>query len=203
MSPALRDEGLDQGSRGTCHEIWYRLGRRNRRSYPYQQSREVRMFIRNAFPFARVITSILSVMLIGVSGAHGQTCESPLTLPPNSQLFASTCTGESRSGSPQGIGDPKAILRFDLEEPSSVVFTLAGIDPGFTPIFCLEVGETECGTGECMAPDSQTTFLGELPAGRYRVIVSASPVDSPGSCGEFIIANETSQADHVFGDGFD
>src|SRR5690606_41779065 len=96
-----------------------------------------------------------------------------------------------------------SVLNFDLSRPATVECLLAGLDPWFTPSLCLEDGEQECGTGPCMVAGSQAEFLEFLPAGHYRVVVSASPVDPVGTGGELLIANEASEPPQRCADGID
>jgi hypothetical protein len=61
------------------------------------------------------------------------------------------------------------------------------------------------GTGTCLATGdaSAPAAIDGLPAGSYVVIVTASPYSAPGSCGSFMLRNETAAADTIHADGFD
>jgi len=158
--------------------------------------------MRFAFSHAAAAAAAVAVAVLSTSIAgHAQTCAAPLPLVPDSPVWASTC-GAQNFGT-RDFSGPGAVLVFDLQQASSVYFTLSGI-AGFDPQVCVTDAANECGTGPCLATGdaSSTVVLDGLPAGSYRAIVTASPFSAPGSCGGFGLMNAV-MPDTILADGFD
>jgi hypothetical protein len=135
--------------------------------------------------------------------AGAETCAEPLPLPPESAVTAFTCGAENFT--PPALSGPGAVLRLTLDQPASVDFTLAGIEPQFAPALCVMDAANECGAGPCLATGNALTptVLDDLPAGAYWVIVTASPDSAAGSCGMFSLMNQIVPGDTILANGFD
>lgn len=155
------------------------------------------------FAFSHVAVAVLATIALSTSiAAHAQTCATPLALVPDIPVSASTC-GAQDFGT-RDFSGPGAVLAFELDQASSVYFTLSGMQ-GFEPQVCVTDAANECGMGPCLATGDASTpaILDGLPAGSYRAIVTASPISAPGSCGMFGIIEDMAPNETILADGFD
>ena len=129
--------------------------------------------------------------------AQSQTCESPLTLEPNTTMSASTCNGQNFArGGADHIPELGTVLQFSLQEAQAIEFALMGQDPWFDPVLCLKHADDVCSIDSCLPIDG-------LPAGPYQLIVSAAPASAQGSCGEFVLLNQITSVDTIFFSAFE
>ena len=129
--------------------------------------------------------------------AQSQTCESPLTLEPNTTISRSTCDGQHFAGDGTGdIPELGTVLQFSLQEAQAIEFALMGHDPWFDPVLCLKQADDICSIDSCLPIEG-------LPAGPYRLIVSASSESAEGSCGAFTLLNQITSIDTIFFSAFE
>ena len=150
----------------------------------------------------KAILSIACSAFVGLyaisAAADGGDCGTPLPapLPLNGTVIASTCPSGGRELShpplceTTGFPSPMTISSFTLNHRARVDFALIGFESFDAAMYLSGDG---CGDSGCGS---------ELPAGRYCVVVTASPPSAEGSCGCFALFSEA-DAETVLRDGFD
>lgn len=150
-----------------------------------------------------VITLVLAVCAFQCGELKAQTCPSPLPFISPEDLpvtTGNTCDSADSvqyfCGGQSSVGKPDDVYQLNLGASNRTFTQLSvsgatGGSASFHPVVYIYSGDCATGEGCLVVADEASspvdTSASVLPAGHYFLVVSASPSDPPGSCGDYTL----------------